>query len=527
MFQRARSLSIVVLLAALVGASPALAGPGPSITESGLAASPSQVEFGQVDLHFGGHPQQSISVTNESLSEQTITSATITGADAASFQIVQDGCTNATLSPANTCNIELQFRPSERGEKNAVLTLSDGEGTLEVPLSGTSVTGELEANPSPLSFSALPYSPPGTFGEETPNETRQVNIEDNQNASAQVGSVSITGPDAESFSIQYGDCENDLLGSHNSCDVGVRFQPVSLGAQRAQLVIQSDAPNGPLVIELEGEGLNGPKIVLSSREANLGDVPIGSSAHETFTVSNGGDYPLFIQQSFLVSGTPAMFPVLSDTCSKHIIQPGSSCAFTVGFRPSAQGADSAALLFITNAQPQINVLGIAGTGVPAPADSPLLMRAPAEPPAPAPAAASPSSAAAKTSAVAPAPLLTVATTAHVYTYTVHETLDTGIAARCPEPFSVCYSRSLITTRIRSRASHPRSRAGTGGTTIPLGFAAATLRSGHSTVVRIPLTRAARALLRRRGHLHATVETVVTAGGSIVAARSRAVVLIAP
>jgi hypothetical protein len=144
--------------------------------------------------------------------------------------------------------------------------------------------------------------------------------------------------------------------------VGVRFQPTSLGLEHAELTIDSNSTSGPLVVVLEGEGLHGPQISVSSHESQLGDVPIGASASHTFDIENSGDYPLFIQQSFLVTGTPEMFPLLANTCDGEIVRPGASCEFTIGFQPTTLGEKEASLIFITNATPQINVLGINGVG---------------------------------------------------------------------------------------------------------------------------------------------------------------------
>src|ERR1700684_241851 len=316
MLARATSLSIAVFAAALIGGTPALAQPGPLPlpVQAGLASSPAQLQFGEVGIHFGGTPQESVTISNESPSAISVMAATVVGPDSQSFQIVNDGCTNQTIQPVNGCAIEIRFQPNERGEKSATLSIDSlgGEGPLEVPLSGTGGTGMLSANPVSLNFSAIPY----TRGdhEESQNETEQVNI-DSLDAGVQIESVSITGPDASSFSVQYGDCEGEQLGENNSCDAGIRFQPSSPGLKQAQLVIKSDSSNGPLVVPLEGEGLLGPQVSLDSNESQLGDVLIGSAASHTFTVTNTGDYPLFIQQSFLVSGTPKMFPLLSNTCN--------------------------------------------------------------------------------------------------------------------------------------------------------------------------------------------------------------------
>ncbi|HTA98013.1 MAG TPA: choice-of-anchor D domain-containing protein [Solirubrobacteraceae bacterium] len=221
--------------------------------------------------------------------------------------------------------------------------------------------GTLSATPSPLKFAAIPYTHGEHEEKEGQNETEQVNIESLEGA-VQIESVSISGPDASSFSVQYGDCVDAQLSENNSCDVGIRFQPTSLGVERAELMIDSDSTSGPLDVVLEGEGLLGPQISVSSDESQLGNVPIGGSASHTFNVENSGDYPLFIQQSFLVTGTPKMFPLLANTCDGEIVAPGSSCEFTIGFQPTTPGEKDASLIFITNATPQINVLGINGVG---------------------------------------------------------------------------------------------------------------------------------------------------------------------
>jgi hypothetical protein len=80
-------------------------------------------------------------------------------------------------------------------------------------------------------------------------------------------------------------------------------------------------------------------------------------------LTNTGDYPLGVQQAILVSGTPLMFPVLSDTCSEQVVKPNASCAVTVGFQPTTPGEKDASILFITSTSLPLNVVGIDGIGV--------------------------------------------------------------------------------------------------------------------------------------------------------------------
>ncbi len=76
-------VSVVVLVATLLGAGPAWAQPP-------LEAFPAQVEFGAVDLHFGGNPQQNVKFTDNTVEPLLVTGVELSGTDASSFQIVND-----------------------------------------------------------------------------------------------------------------------------------------------------------------------------------------------------------------------------------------------------------------------------------------------------------------------------------------------------------------------------------------------------------------------------------------------------
>src|ERR1700722_138851 len=260
--------------------------------------------------------------------------------------------------------IEVEFQPQTRGAKSAELIIPGAEGELEVPLTGEGATGTLTPSSSPLRFSPLPYARPEDEGEG--NETEELNVLDSL-AGSEITSVSIAGPDASSFSLNYGNCEHNTMASGNACDEGVRFEPRTTGTKHAVLLIESDASSGALEIPLEGVALNGAQLSIDSSQALLGEVALGGSAQHVFTLSNTGDYPLFLERAFLVSGTPLMFPKLQDSCSGHVIQPGSSCSMTIAFQPSTVGEKDAGMILITSATPSIQVIGIDGVGVvPAP-----------------------------------------------------------------------------------------------------------------------------------------------------------------
>jgi hypothetical protein len=516
MFKRSVPLVTAVLVAMLLGAAPASAQPA-------VEASPAQLEFGAVDLHFGGNPQQNVKFTNNTLASLLVTASEISGPDASSFHLVNDGCAANFVGAGENCSLEVVFQPGARGAYTATLVLHTlgevlGEAPVEVPLGASAATGTPSPSPSQLTFAPIPYNPPESFEGEN-RESESLNIQNSSDFGTQLQSVSITGPDAGDFAVEWGNCENNLMWPNNSCGIGVRFRPSATGVRTASLVVHSDSAAGPIVVPLSGVGLHGPQLTLDTTQALLGNVALGGSAQHAFTVTNTGDYLLYIQRSFLVTGTPLMFPIRSDSCSGRILSPSESCTVTVGFQPTTLGEKSAAMLFITNT-PAIDVAGIDGVGVPGadeadPSLSTPLVSAPA-PSAPVAAPAVGAAPAPVTNqAPTPPPTLSSARAPRLYSLLGHATLDPGADVQCPAVAKDCETLSFLVP-----AGAPRgSISGFGRAAAVLGSSTARLRSGQGIHVRIPLTRHARALLKRRGRMQVRVGVVVLADGVIVAQHS--------
>ena len=505
MLKRAALLSALTLFGVLLGASPALAA-------ANLTPSTPELVFGEVDLH-NGSAQQSVSFADaEPLGSTLIESASVTGAGSASFQIASDGCSNVQLENGKSCSIEVRFEPRDiAGAHTAALELLTSEGPVEVALSGTAATGTLSASPSSLSFAGIPFTAPETHSEGENTETETFNIENSANASTKIEAASITGPDASSFSIQW-NCEGTVIGASDSCGMGIRFQPTSPGPKSASLAIANDSGT-PLVVPLSGVGLHGPQVSLDSVQALLGSVPLGASARHTFNLTNAGDYLLFVQRDFLVTGTPLMFPILADSCAGQILEPGESCAVTVAFKPTTLGEKSGALLLITNT-PAITVAGLDGTGVAAneaaTAGSVELGAMPADPaPAVAPA---PTVAPGLASAAASTPPTTIAAAGppRLLSLLGHRTLDSGVNVQCPPPqASGCEALSLLVPVAGSHGSTSRF----GHPPALLGSALVKLRAGEGVHVRVPLSPRASARLKLLGHMRVRLLVVVQAGGA--------------
>jgi HYDIN/CFA65/VesB family protein len=518
MFKRAALLSLLISFAALLGASTALAA-------TDLSPSTPQLEFGEVDLHYG-NVQQSVSFSDtEPLGSTLIESASVAGPGSTSFQVTSDGCSGVQLENGKSCSIEIRFEPRDvAGTHTATLELLTSEGPVDVALSGTGATGTLSAGPSSLHFSGIPFTAPGSHNEGENTETESFSIENSANASTRVEAASIAGPDAASFSIQW-NCEGDVIGAGNSCGMGIRFQPTSPGPKTATLEIDNDSGT-PLLVPLSGEGLHGPQMSIDSVQALLGSVPLGSSARHTFTIANSGDYPLFIERDFLVTGTPLMFPLLADSCSEQILYPGESCAITIAFRPTTLGEKSAALLFITNT-PAITVLGVDGTGVAA--NEALTAQAveAIDPTAEATPAAAPTPPQPPSRALAPAPTqpapIATGGAPRLLNLLGHNTLDAGADVQCPTAQAAgCEALSLLVPVAGPHAARSRF----GHAPALLGSALVKLRAGQGMHVRVVLSPSAAARLKRLGHMRVRLIVVVQAGGAILAQHSSTLTLTA-
>lgn len=350
-----RSSALALVLAGAWGlntASPAQA------ATSVLTPSPAVWDFGNQDIHSGGTPGEVFTFTNDTGDNVGVAGGSLTGSDAADFQITADTCTGAFLPPLGSCTVQVAFVPAGTGPVMASLEIDDDTGTLDVALAGTGITGTLTSDPNPLVFQPEPYYDGG--------EQQNITITDSNDAGTLATAGTITGPDASMFYIAGGgNCVDQLYSAANQCDMNIGFNPPSsVGTFTATLEISSDSGSGPLDISLSATTLNGPDPVMTPAQLDFGDVAVGSSAVKTVTVSNEGDAPMQVQEAFVVSGTPLAFPITADDCPGQVIYPGSSCQFTVRFEPTTPGYGEGAVLVINGNTPgPVTPIGVTGTGV--------------------------------------------------------------------------------------------------------------------------------------------------------------------
>jgi len=134
---------------------------------SGEGVSPSfvsdanPVDFGVAKVGGEGNTRE-VTVTNEGNGPGSVFIAVVSGGAVASYQLVDENCTNRALFPADTCTVQVRFRPLAEGVKKATLSLfGESDGGAQVALTGTG------AAPDPVPASNPPAAGPSTAGPST------------------------------------------------------------------------------------------------------------------------------------------------------------------------------------------------------------------------------------------------------------------------------------------------------------------------------------------------------------------------
>lgn len=166
-----------------------------------------------------------------------------------------------------------------------------------------------------------------------------------------------------------GTCSNgQVIAPGQSCTVSVKFHPLSTGAKSGTLNVGTSAT--PLVISLTGTG-TAPIVSLSPSSLTFASQTLGTtSAIQGVTLTNTGTGALTISAIALAGTNPTQF-TQSNTCGASVAA-GASCSFSVTFKPTTLGAQSASITITDNAtgSPQSIPLTGTGAGTPNPQLSP-------------------------------------------------------------------------------------------------------------------------------------------------------------
>ena len=289
-------------------------------------------------------PISGISLYNVGGGPVTISNATVGGLNASDFKVPTLGnC--STIAPDGYCFLDVQFTPSLPGVRIGLLQLNSD--ALNSPQVVTLMGVDGQAGSAPYlqaSTSTLDFGVQAVNGGVSTLYLAESEI----GSPVSFGSVQITGPDAQDFSLTYNSCSSAELAGASNCSIAVQFAPSALGSRSASLTITSSGSSSPQTIELAGVGQpRSFSVSLSSSKLDFGPVNVHSWTTRQLSIGNTGDTPLTVGTVSVAGANFRDFSVVANSCQLPV-QPSMSCDITVAFRPRAEGIRNAALQISTN-----------------------------------------------------------------------------------------------------------------------------------------------------------------------------------
>jgi len=310
-----------------------------SATLTGTGSPDPGISFSPGELRFDNVPgtdatQQTITLTNTGSGIETIG----TPLTSDSHFISATDCT--TLSPAATCTITVIYTPSAQ-LSSGILTVpvaSNTAGTASastyaIALSGlyTSESAGLQIIPgehSTVHFGSVPT------GHQSDARLLHVN-----NLGDQPLNLSVTAP--RQFTITDSNCAT--LAANGSCDLAVRFTPLTAGDITGTLFLQGTPTDGSTTVTglgyLEGYGTGRGTVSLTGNLSiqgtlNFGQLASGQSLSQTITLTNPVNAAA--GSSVTIRRIQSSAPFLTTTDCGQPLAPGESCTLTVTYAPVYQ-----------------------------------------------------------------------------------------------------------------------------------------------------------------------------------------------
>jgi hypothetical protein len=314
---------------------------GTGTTAGSLAASPSSVSFGSVQISKS--QSASATLTNSGGSSVTVTQATATGAG---FSV--SGITlPLTLAAGQSTSFSIAFAPQSSGTASGGLAITSNasNSTMNMGLSGTGVAaGTLAVTQSSLSFGGVQVGS-SLAASETITNTGGSSVTITQ---ATIGGTGFSAPGLE-FPL--------TLTAGQSFTFSTIFAPLTAGAATGNISVASNASNPTLAIALSGTGTAAGQLNVAPATLSFGSVTVGASKSLSGSLSATG---ASVTINSGTTGTPEF--VLSGISFPLTIAAGQSASFTLTFTPQASGTASDSASFSSNASNTTAAQSLTGSG---------------------------------------------------------------------------------------------------------------------------------------------------------------------
>jgi hypothetical protein len=216
--------------------SAALTGTG----SGGVTVNPTSLTFPLQVLNTSSAAMP-VTLTNGGSSALTISSFAFSGSNPTDFS--QTNNCGSSLAGNSSCTINVVFKPTNINHRSATLGITDGAGTQNITLSGTSTAAQLL--PTILTFAAQKVG--------TTSPSQAITLTDVSGSTAlTITSITITGTNASSFA-QTNTCGTSVAAK-KSCTITVTFTPTATGTLTAAVSVADNGGSSPQTVALTGTG---------------------------------------------------------------------------------------------------------------------------------------------------------------------------------------------------------------------------------------------------------------------------------
>ncbi len=300
-----------------------------------------------------------VTIKNTGTGAMTLTSETLTGANASAYLISANTC-GASLAVNATCVVSIQFKPPTANQFSAALTVADNvAGSPQaVTIIGTGTNPPLTVTVSPATLTFASTNVGATTAAQA------VTIKNTGTTAVTLTSETLTGTNASSYLISGNTCTSSLAVSA-TCIVSVEFKPTTTGTLTASLSVADNATGSPQSVALSGIGASTSTFTVSLSPAALtfASTAVGvTTAAQVVTIKNTGTGTVSLT-SETITGTNATSFLKSATTCGATLAAAASCTVSVTFKPLTTGALTGSLSVADNASGSPQTVALTGTGV--------------------------------------------------------------------------------------------------------------------------------------------------------------------
>jgi hypothetical protein len=215
-------------------------GPGTPV----LTLSPTSLTF-PTQLVGTVSAAQVVTLTNTGTATLSISNFAITGAESADF--AKTNTCGTSMAVGANCTISVTFRPTNRNNRTASLSITDNASGSPQTVALTGVGTDITLAPTSLVFGGQGVG--STSAAQTVTLTNKLAVQ-----AISITSISLSGANPGDFA-ETNTCGTSV-GAQASCTISVTFTPTATGTRTASVMITDNGGGSPQSVGLTGTGKN-------------------------------------------------------------------------------------------------------------------------------------------------------------------------------------------------------------------------------------------------------------------------------